>query len=325
LLLPPSQLASRSNSHWRPVKSRELRDEDRAAALAGDLDRLEDFANALAQPILGHRPRRQVDPLDDVDQERRLARHHHHRDDRLASLMGEDHLVEADAGAIVDIVRVARQSRRMGRDQHQDDVGFDDPAPDLLGKLLLGPGRLTDPLAVDPDVVAGGAQQHRQPLGDLGRVPPAIALEDQGFWFGRRVGCHRLFLREVQGHCYWIARSRRGGDATLAIRVRFRRAISKRRKRRNNMADGKSTGGVIAVVIVIIVIVAVAFGFLRVRQTKDAKLPEVSVSGGQAPKFDVDAAKVAVGTTQTSVTVPKVETKQESITLPTVSVDKPGK
>jgi hypothetical protein len=91
------------------------------------------------------------------------------------------------------------------------------------------------------------------------------------------------------------------------------------------MADGKSTGGVIAVVIVIIVIVAVAFGFLRVRQTKDAKLPEVSVSGGQAPKFDVDAAKVAVGTTQTSVTVPKVETKQESITLPTVSVDKPGK
>jgi hypothetical protein len=91
------------------------------------------------------------------------------------------------------------------------------------------------------------------------------------------------------------------------------------------VADGKSTGGVIAIVIVIIVVIAVAFGFLRVRQTKEAKLPEVSVSGGQAPKFDVDAAKVDVGTTQTTVAVPKVETKQESITLPTVSVDKPGK
>ena len=89
------------------------------------------------------------------------------------------------------------------------------------------------------------------------------------------------------------------------------------------MADGKSTGGVIAIVIVILVIVAVAFGFLRVRQTQTAKLPEVSVAGGQTPKFDVDAAKVNVGTTQTTVPVPKVETKQEPVTLPTVSVDKP--
>jgi hypothetical protein len=91
------------------------------------------------------------------------------------------------------------------------------------------------------------------------------------------------------------------------------------------MADGKSTGGVIAVVLIVVVVVALAFGFLRVRQTQEAKLPQVAVSGGQAPKFDVDAAKVDVGTTQTSVTVPKVETKQESITVPTVSVDKPGK
>ena len=58
------------------------------------------------------------------------------------------------------------------------------------------------------------------------------------------------------------------------------------------MADGKSTGGVVAIVVIIIVVIAVVFGFLRVRQTQDAKLPQVSVAGGQAPKFDVDAAKV---------------------------------
>ena len=91
------------------------------------------------------------------------------------------------------------------------------------------------------------------------------------------------------------------------------------------MADGKSTGGVIAIVLIIVVVIAVAFGFLRVRQTQTAKLPEVSVQGGQAPKFDVDAAKVDVGTKETSIPVPKVETKQEAITVPTVSVDKPGK
>jgi hypothetical protein len=90
------------------------------------------------------------------------------------------------------------------------------------------------------------------------------------------------------------------------------------------MADGKTTGGVIAIVVLIIVVIAVVFGFLRVRQTQTAKLPEVSVQGGQAPKFDVDAAKVDVGTKQTSIPVPKVETKKEPITVPTVSVDKPG-
>ena len=90
------------------------------------------------------------------------------------------------------------------------------------------------------------------------------------------------------------------------------------------MADGKSAGGMIAVFVVIIVVIAIAFGYLRVRQTKEARLPEVSVQGGQAPKFDVDTAKVDVGTTQTSVPVPKVETRQAPITLPTVKVEKPA-
>jgi hypothetical protein len=91
------------------------------------------------------------------------------------------------------------------------------------------------------------------------------------------------------------------------------------------MADGKTTGGIIAIIVIILVVIAVAFGFLRVQQTQDAKLPEVAVKGGQAPKFDVDAADVDVGTKQASIPVPKIETEKESIPVPTVSVDKPGK
>ena len=90
------------------------------------------------------------------------------------------------------------------------------------------------------------------------------------------------------------------------------------------MSTETRTGFTIGAVVLILVLAALVFGFLRVRQTQDAKLPQVSVQGGQAPKFDVDAAKVNVGTTQTSIPVPKVETKKEPITLPTVDVRKPG-
>lgn len=88
--------------------------------------------------------------------------------------------------------------------------------------------------------------------------------------------------------------------------------------------ETKTTGWTIAAIVLLVLVIALAFGYLRVRQTQTAKLPEVSVQGGQAPKFDVDAAKVDVGTKQTSIPVPKVETKREPITLPTVDVKKPG-
>ena len=65
-------------------------------------------------------------------------------------------------------------------------------------------------------------------------------------------------------------------------------------------------------------------GLLRVDQTQQAELPKVSVWGGQPPKFDVQTAKVNVGTTQTTIDVPKVETEKRAIDLPKVSVDKPG-
>ncbi|KKC25703.1 hypothetical protein WP12_12610 [Sphingomonas sp. SRS2] len=81
---------------------------------------------------------------------------------------------------------------------------------------------------------------------------------------------------------------------------------------------------IVAVIAILAVIAAFAFGLIDINQTKEAKAPDVSVSGGQAPAFDVDTAKVDVGTKATDVTVPKVEvgTTEEQIKVPTVDVQK---
>lgn len=83
--------------------------------------------------------------------------------------------------------------------------------------------------------------------------------------------------------------------------------------------------GTLLVVVLVIFGIAWAFGFVNLRQTRDAQLPAVHVEGGQAPKFDADVAKVKVGTKDTSVDVPKVEvgTTERKIEVPTVDVDKP--
>ena len=61
----------------------------------------------------------------------------------------------------------------------------------------------------------------------------------------------------------------------------------------------------------------------RVKQTQEAKAPEVEVKEGQMPKYDVDAAKVTVQPEQKEVTVPKVTTEQKTITVPDVDVTMP--
>lgn len=68
-------------------------------------------------------------------------------------------------------------------------------------------------------------------------------------------------------------------------------------------------------IIVALVVAAFAFGLIDIDQTKGAKLPEISVTteGGQAPTFDVDTAKVNVGE------------KEETITVPTLNVEKADK
>ena len=90
------------------------------------------------------------------------------------------------------------------------------------------------------------------------------------------------------------------------------------------MSSGARSGLIIAVVAIAAIIAAFAFGLIDINQTKETKLPEVSVQGGQTPAFDVDTAKVDVGTTNTSVDLPtvKVGTTKENVELPTVDVKK---
>lgn len=80
------------------------------------------------------------------------------------------------------------------------------------------------------------------------------------------------------------------------------------------------------VVIVAIVVLAFALGFINIDQTKSAKLPTVSVetSGGQAPAFDVDTAKIDVGTEKATIDVPTVGTRKETIDVPTIDMKPAG-
>ena len=88
-----------------------------------------------------------------------------------------------------------------------------------------------------------------------------------------------------------------------------------------------NTGWLIALLIIVaLVVAAFAFKLINIDETKTGSLPTVKVdtTGGSLPKFDVDTAKVNVGTKTTDVTVPTVEvgTKKTGIEVPTVHVEK---
>lgn len=75
----------------------------------------------------------------------------------------------------------------------------------------------------------------------------------------------------------------------------------------------------ILILLVAAVLIAVATGFLNIRQTQSAAVPNVdasrggvTASGGQAPAFDIETGSVAVGT------------KQQTVPLPTVQVNPPA-
>jgi hypothetical protein len=77
----------------------------------------------------------------------------------------------------------------------------------------------------------------------------------------------------------------------------------------------------ILILAVLALIAAIATGFLDVRQTQSAQVPEISASGngvtatgGQAPSFDVETGSVSVGTKPANVAVP----------VPTLSVNQPA-
>lgn len=62
-------------------------------------------------------------------------------------------------------------------------------------------------------------------------------------------------------------------------------------------------------IVVLLLIVGVATGFFSFNQTQTAKLPEVKVEGGQAPKFDANVGAVDVGTKNETIKVPTVDVK----------------
>ncbi len=65
-----------------------------------------------------------------------------------------------------------------------------------------------------------------------------------------------------------------------------------------------------------------AFGLIAVTKTEDGSFPVVKAEGGQMPQFDVKAATVEVGTTNTIVDVPTVTTEKRVVKTPSVTVEK---
>lgn len=72
----------------------------------------------------------------------------------------------------------------------------------------------------------------------------------------------------------------------------------------------------VLILAVVALIIAIQTGFLDIRQTRGAEAPEISANGsavtttgGQAPAFDVETGKVAIGSRPQNVTVqvPTVE------------------
>lgn len=85
-------------------------------------------------------------------------------------------------------------------------------------------------------------------------------------------------------------------------------------------AGGVSAGIIVAIVAIVAVAAAFLFGFINIDQTKETKMPEVAVQGGQAPEFDVKTADVDVGTKTETLDVPTVGTRKEAVDVPTVDV-----
>ena len=76
---------------------------------------------------------------------------------------------------------------------------------------------------------------------------------------------------------------------------------------------------ILLIVAVLVVIAGIASGFLNIDQIRGARAPDVTATpngvtakGGQAPAFDVETGSVKVGT------------KQKTVTVPTLDVQKPG-
>lgn len=85
----------------------------------------------------------------------------------------------------------------------------------------------------------------------------------------------------------------------------------------------------ILAVLVGLAVLAQATGLISVNTSGMIRAPSVDVklSGGEAPKLQVETAKVRVGVTERTVELPKVDVGMEdrSVDLPTVEVSKAAK
>lgn len=90
---------------------------------------------------------------------------------------------------------------------------------------------------------------------------------------------------------------------------------------------------IILIVAVLALIGAVATGMIDIRQTRPALAPglesadgKVVARPGQAPAFDVETGTIGVGTSNSGVTVPKIEIQpsETRIGIPAIEVRRPG-
>lgn len=80
---------------------------------------------------------------------------------------------------------------------------------------------------------------------------------------------------------------------------------------------------IILAVAVLVIIVLFATGFWSA-DVKEGALPSVNVEGGEMPAVDLDSKEVVVGTTDTTIEVPKIETEKETVSVPVVGVKDNG-
>ena len=77
----------------------------------------------------------------------------------------------------------------------------------------------------------------------------------------------------------------------------------------------------ILAIVVVIAIIAVATGFVNLHGNSGS-LPTVKVEGGQAPTVTADVGSVDVGTPNATGAVPRVDTVDKTVKVPTVAVHK---
>lgn len=81
----------------------------------------------------------------------------------------------------------------------------------------------------------------------------------------------------------------------------------------------------ILIVVVLIVIVLFATGFWSA-DVEEGALPNVDVSaqGGEMPDVSLDSKEVVVGTTETKMEVPTVQTETKTVDVPAIGVKEDG-